>query len=263
MYPIENELIFFKFQGAGNDFVLFENLSLPLTPQWVKKICHRNFGVGADGLMVLGKSEIADFTMYYFNSDGHPSSFCGNGARCIVALAYHLDWIGTHCTFEAYDGMHEGIIHEDGLISVRMKDVQTVQSVDEGYFLDTGSPHLVCKVEDLSKVEVYQEGKKLRKLYGGTNVNFIEPFEEGLKIATFERGVENETLACGTGITAAAIVWSLDQKKQSKWTIPVKAKGGDLEVSFRREDSGLISNIWLKGPAQFVFSGKLSQELWK
>jgi diaminopimelate epimerase len=258
-----NELFFYKFHGAGNDFVLFEHLSLPLQPQWVEKICHRNFGVGGDGLMVLGTSDKADFTMHYFNSDGQPSSFCGNGARCLVAFAHFLGKIGLECSFEAYDGIHKAKIHEDGLISIQMKNVSNIQNMQEGFFLDTGSPHLVCMVEELSGVEVYNEGKKLRNLKGGTNVNFIQPLEKGLLIDTYERGVENETLACGTGITAAAIVWSMDKEYKKEWCVPVYAKGGDLEVKFEKEESGLIHDIWLKGPAEFVFSGKLSDKLWK
>jgi diaminopimelate epimerase len=262
-----NDLIFYKFQGAGNDFVLFENLSMPLSPKWVEKICHRNFGVGADGLMALGHSTKADFSMAYYNADGQPGSFCGNGARCIVAMAFQLGLIPNACIFEAYDGLHKAIIHEDGLVSVQMKDVLSIHSIPQGYMLDTGSPHLIRFVDKLSDINVFEEGKKWRThdqfKPGGINVNFVESGIDGLKIATFERGVENETLACGTGITAAALVSSVDDKRQKNCSVPVLAKGGILQVDFQKDDSGKFTNIWLKGPAEFVFSGRLNPDLWK
>jgi len=254
-------LIFYKYHGAGNDFLLFNNLDskLSFTKEQISFLCHRNFGVGADGLMLLNSHIDFDFEMNYFNSDGSGATMCGNGGRCIVAFAKKLGIISEKTKFIASDGLHEAVINSNNFVELKMNDVSGIDKINDDYFCFTGSPHYIKFVENIEMVDVYTEGRAIRysekfKLEG-TNVNFVQIEENELLIRTYERGVENETLACGTGITASALVYS-NFKNESINEFNFTAKGGKLKVSFEKENFN-FKNIWLKGLAEFVFEGKI------
>lgn len=251
---------FFKYHGAGNDFIILDNRNLTFEADNISLIslmCHRRFGIGADGLMLLQNKPGYDFEMRYFNSDGREASMCGNGGRCIVSFARHLDLIDSSSRFLAVDGFHEATMDGPGLVNLKMSDVKQVESIGDDFFLNTGSPHYVRFVDDFSDLDVFGEGRKIR--YNerfnreGTNVNFVRLEKGHLTVYTYERGVEDETLACGTGVTASALCAAL-KSGIGKGSFPVEAKGGQLEVSFEKSGAG-FTNIWLKGPAQFVFEG--------
>ena len=251
---------FYKYHGAGNDFVIVDNRDLTFEADNISHIawlCDRRFGVGADGLMLLQNCPGFDFEMRYFNSDGREASMCGNGGRCIAAFARKLGIVGQKTTFMAVDGAHEAIFEEDGDISLKMSDVTKVEAHGNEYFLDTGSPHFVRFVDTLEGLDVYSEGKAVR--YSdrfretGTNVNFVKMDARHLTVYTYERGVEAETLACGTGITASALSAAL-LSGISDGNFQVTAKGGKLAVSFVKSENG-FTQIWLRGPAAFVFEG--------
>ena len=257
---------FYKYHGAGNDFVIIDNRnkSIELNTKQIAHICHRRFGIGADGLMTIEKDEKYDFRMRYYNSDGAEGSMCGNGGRCIVAFANKLTIISTNTTFIATDGIHNAKINaNDGNIldiSLNMNDVKNISSNNNSYFLDTGSPHHISFVNDVDAIDVFKEGKEIRysdyyKKTNGTNVNFIEIKDDYLKIRTYERGVEDETYACGTGATAAAIAYAHKEGIFNK-EIKLKAVGGDLRLSFVKEGS-TFKKVILRGPAEFVFSGTI------
>lgn len=248
----------YKYQGTGNDFILIDNrdMSVTLTEEQVKWLCDRRFGIGADGLMLLELEPGADFEMVYFNSDGKESSMCGNGGRCITAFAKQLGLVDTHAKFIAIDGMHEAKIEGD-IVSLKMNDVRNVEVGDGFYFLNTGSPHYVKFVTDIENFDVYKEGKKIRNndrfVYEGTNVNFIEKQGDSLFVRTYERGVEDETLSCGTGVTASALVAALKGISNNKNACHIKTLGGELNVKFDKVLENTFYNIWLEGPAKFVF----------
>ena len=257
------EITFYKYQGTGNDFVIIDNrdLKFPRTNnKLVNFLCDRKFGVGADGLMLLNPSDQYDFTMVYYNSDGTESTMCGNGGRCLVAFAHQLGIFKTETTFDAVDGLHYASYH-DGITNLQMIDVDKIEINNNYAFLNTGSPHHVQVVEHIETYNVKDNGAKIR--YGapyfdeGTNVNFVEPLEnDSFRVRTYERGVENETLACGTGVTAVAI--AMYEQKQTKNTkIPLTVEGGQLEVSFEPTAHG-YKNVFLKGPATFVFKGTIN-----
>ncbi|MEL6657100.1 MAG: diaminopimelate epimerase [Bacteroidota bacterium] len=255
---------FFKYQGAGNDFILFDHLNGQIledvSQENIAQLCDRRFGIGADGLMLLEPHDEYDFYMRYFNSDGRLTSMCGNGGRCIVAFAERLGYIDKEVLFLAVDGPHRAKITRPNWVELEMNDVVHIDAVLSGYFLDTGSPHLVQWRDEIESVDTFAEGRLLRNndhfAPGGTNVNFACGSSEALQIATYERGVEAETLACGTGVTAAAIVAVQRSGKQGQFEVPVKAKGGGLAVKLHY-DGQRFSNIWLCGPADFVFQGQL------
>jgi len=252
-------LKFSKYQGAGNDFVLIDNRKnkIQLSEKQIKNLCHRRFGVGADGLMLLETDQTTNFKMKYYNSDGKEGTMCGNGGRCIVAFAKEIGIIQKHYHFTAIDGSHEAIL-KDSEVNLKMSDVNDIKQFESDWFLDTGSPHAVEVVKNISEVKVASEGKKLRydQRFGteGTNVNFIEINNNKLKIRTYERGVEAETYACGTGAVASAIIANQIDTSQNKFIL--EALGGTLEVSFDRNNNS-YTNIWLKGPAVKVFSGEI------
>jgi diaminopimelate epimerase len=258
------ELHFYKYQGTGNDFILIDNRSniLSLTTAQIKHMCHRRFGIGADGLMLLEAAPGYDFKMVYFNSDGNQSSMCGNGGRCIAAFAGHIGLIAGKCRFLAVDGPHEAVILGNNLVALKMQDVKNVEANGDHYFLNTGSPHYVKQVKDIEHFDVVKEGRKIR--YNdrykeeGTNVNFIEKKEDAVFVRTYERGVEDETFSCGTGVTAAALVAGLDGLLETKNSARVKTLGGDLDVTFERVLEKNFYNIWLQGPAEMVFKGSIS-----
>lgn len=254
---------FYKYHGAGNDFILIDNrqLKLELSKEQIKLFCDRNFGAGADGLMTLGNSDKYAFSMRYYNSDGGEASMCGNGGRCIVAFASRLKLVSKSISFGAIDGVHHATINstKDNIydISLQMIDVLDVKNIDGKYFLNTGVPHHIEFVDNVDNIKISDEGSKIRysekyKKFGGANVNFVEENDGFLKIRTYERGVEGETLACGTGATAAAIAYSIKNNIQNE-EITLHAPGGELRLRFDNENKK-YTNIILSGPAQFVYS---------
>lgn len=256
---------FYKYQGTGNDFVMIDNRSgfFPKADkELVAFLCHRRFGVGGDGLILLENDDNYDFRMVYYNADGSESTMCGNGGRCLVAFAKHLGIITNNkCRFIAVDGEHTATIGEDNNVSLQMIDVADITVNDNYCFLNTGSPHHVALVRDIKGYDVFNAGKEIREsdLYapGGTNVNFVE--QEGpnhFRIRTFERGVEDETLACGTGATAVAISMYLTGKADDT-TIKVDVEGGKLKVSFEVDENKKFSKVFLNGPAELVFEGTI------
>ena len=253
---------FYKYQGTGNDFVIIDNRThdFPSTnSELIAQICDRKFGVGADGLLLLEENSQVDFTMVYYNADGNLGSMCGNGGRCMVHFANFLGIIDNQTTFEAVDGLHEASIDE-GIISLKMNNVEAIKVASDYVFLDTGSPHHVELVSELETFKVEKEGAFLRNnTYGkeGSNINFVEPISENIfAVRTYERGVEAETLSCGTGVTAVAIALFETNKTNSN-KITLKTQGGDLKVSFNKTKKG-YKNIFLIGPATQVFKG-----IWK
>lgn len=254
---------FFKYQGTGNDFVILNNLSNEigtLTTQQINFLCDRKFGIGADGLMLLSKKEGYDFEMIYYNADGNESSMCGNGGRCLVKFAYDQGIKKIEYHFLAIDGEHEADIDNDGTVSLKMKDVETVDEHKNHAVLDTGSPHYVKFSSNVQDIDVVEEGREIRnrKEYAekGINVNFVETVDEGtIYVRTYERGVENETLSCGTGVTAAALMSAHNDNGFNE--VKVKTPGGYLSVEFDKISNTHFENIWLSGPAEFVFSGEI------
>ncbi len=256
---------FYKYQGTGNDFIIIDGRNKDLNPDSmvIKKLCDRKFGIGADGLMILKNHEGYDFSMTYYNADGHEGSMCGNGGRCIIAFAKQIGISNNKLRFIAIDGSHDGEVlnHENGVSLVRLKmtDVSEFSARTNYYMLETGSPHYVEFTEKVSTKDVYSEGKAIRynDLFKakGVNVNFADESDNQLFVRTYERGVEDETLSCGTGVTAAAIAFALknDLKKDC---IQIQTLGGNLKVSFEKEGN-VFKNVWLEGPAAFVFKGEI------
>lgn len=250
---------FFKYQGTGNDFIMVDNRydKFPKNDtKLVARLCERKFGIGADGLVLLENDEVSDFKMVYFNADGNEGSMCGNGGRCIVAFAKFLELIETDTSFSAVDGLHHAKI-KGNLVSLQMGDVDEIREKQSYFFLNTGSPHHVQLVSELENFDVFSEGKKLRYgLYGqkGSNINYVEQKSaDQFAIRTYERGVENETLSCGTGVTAVALAMHHSGKLESK-KAKIEALGGELEVKFDFENGSYI-DIWLVGPAEQTFKG--------
>ncbi|MCX2719356.1 diaminopimelate epimerase [Lentiprolixibacter aurantiacus] len=254
-----NKLPFYKYQGTGNDFILIDNRSLTFPKndtKLVARLCDRKFGIGADGLMLLEGDESSDFRMVYFNADGREGSMCGNGGRCMVDFAHHLGIITDTTTFMAVDGLHTAQ-WEPGYVQLQMQDVADIKEKPQYIFLDTGSPHHVQLVEDIEAFDVRGEGRKLRYgLYGesGSNINFVQQLSDStFAVRTYERGVEAETLSCGTGVTAVALGMH-NLGKTRKDTITLKTMGGILEVGFKLTEAG-YSDITLKGPVSRVYEG--------
>ena len=256
-------LEFYKYQGTGNDFVMIDNRSnfFPKeNTQLVAHLCDRRFGIGADGLILLDNDTDTDFRMVYYNSDGNLSSMCGNGGRCLVAFAKKLNIIQNETTFIATDGLHYATVADDGVVSLQMIDVEEIKNTSEYSFLNTGSPHHVQLVADLEHYNVKENGAAIRygALYGkpGSNVNFVKKIDATtFALRTYERGVEDETLACGTGATAVAIAMNAIGQTDLN-TININVEGGKLAVSFDK-NNGKYSNVFLKGPAEFVFKGTI------
>jgi diaminopimelate epimerase len=265
IYSNMMKLTFLKYEGAGNDFILIDNrdkaFSAMKNTQTIKKLCHRRFGIGADGLMFLELKNGFDFEMHYFNADGNEGSMCGNGGRCIVAFAKHLNLIETETNFLAVDGSHYARISEnDNWVSLQMIDVQEINSDQEAFVLHTGSPHYVLQVSDLASKNVFEDGKNIRynEKYSnhGINVNFVEDFGDHYYVRTYERGVENETFACGTGVTAVSMSMAKKKNLRGKINNSIKVPGGDLSVSFNY-DGHSFTNVFLEGPATLVFEGTI------
>lgn len=255
------KLSFCKYQGTGNDFVLVDNRDNAFGDTNVDKIarlCDRRFGIGGDGLMLLQNKPGYDFEMVYFNSDGRPSSMCGNGGRCIVAFAKRLGIIRDKAHFIAVDGDHDATV-KDNWVSLKMNDVRSVEINEDFCWLNTGSPHYVKFVNDIEHYDMFNEGRNIR--YNerfkkeGTNVNFLERKGDVLFVRTYERGVEDETYSCGTGVTAAALVAALKGVATAEDHCRIKTLGGELNVRFKKNADGSFTGIWLEGPAEFVFEG--------
>lgn len=255
---------FYKYQGAGNDFILVDNRNQAIdhqNPAWIASICDRRFGVGADGMMFLQNKEGFDFEMVYYNSDGQPSSMCGNGGRCIVAFAKRLGVIDLETNFLAVDGPHYAKISEAGdWVSLQMIDVDSVAQDEAAHVLNTGSPHYVLSTSDLAQKDVPSEGRAIRynDTYKekGINVNFVEDMGDHYFVRTYERGVEDETFACGTGVTAVALAMAKTRNLSGDISTKVKVLGGNLNIRFHY-DGEKFSNIYLEGPAQYVFEGHI------
>ena len=254
---------FHKYQATGNDFVLIDNRAgtHSFSKNQIEKICDRRFGVGADGLLLIEKHLTLDFNLVYYNSDGS-QSLCGNGTRAAVKMASTLGMINGKTSFNAYDGLHEAELLPNDIVRLKMNDVKEVKSLGEDFFLNTGSPHLIRFVTNLKDFKVVEEGRKIR--YGddykpnGTNANFVElQRDNSIFVRTYERGVENETLSCGTGVTAAALAASF---KGYASPVRIKVPGGELSVEFKSNLTGqtvAFHDIFLIGPAKMVFEGDL------
>lgn len=255
-------MVFYKYQGTGNDFVIIDNRSNIFNKKDFKKIarlCDRRFGVGADGLMLLEQSDQYDFTMVYYNSDGHKSSMCGNGGRCLVKFAQFLGIIKEQAVFEAIDGVHHAKLFDNQDVSLQMVDVEGLQVFDGHVFTNTGSPHHVQLTDRVDHIDVAVQGKHLRNhLYGenGANINFVEP-QGGcvFKVRTYERGVEAETLSCGTGAAAVALAMHHTMQTQDH-EVQLLTRGGKLKVAYQPTPQG-YKNIWLTGAAVQVFKGEI------
>lgn len=256
-------LPFFKFEGTGNDFVIVEDadgrMEMMLDRTAIARICDRHFGVGADGLMLLQRIGGYDFRMVYYNSDGRESTFCGNGSRCIVSLAHRLGWIGREAFFVAADGDHEAKLDGPDLVAVHMRSVREVRLAGSDLVLDTGSPHYVRFMEDVASADLVPTARAIRYAAPwseeGINVNLVEVRGEGLYVRTYERGVEAETLSCGTGVTASAIAWASRVGAQGTGSVRVTTPGGDLNVRWEAGSYG-FRDVWLEGPARLVFRGE-------
>ena len=256
---------FFKYQGAGNDFILIDHTMSPLKMidnELIKQLCDRRFGIGADGLMFITKHEIYDFEMHYFNADGKIGSMCGNGGRCIVAFAKHLGMANRETNFLAVDGPHYARISDNGeWVDLQMIDVETITNDGDAFVLNTGSPHYVALQNNLKNFDVFTEGKKIRynNIYSdkGINVNFVEDKGDHLFVRTYERGVEDETYACGTGVTAVAMAIAKHKNQIGHIKTDVKVLGGDIKIEFDY-DGVNFTNVFLCGPAKLVFEGAVN-----
>jgi diaminopimelate epimerase len=258
---------FHKNQGTGNDFVILDNRDkryTELNTDQVRRICDRRFGIGADGLMLLNEKTDYDFEMKYFNADGREGSMCGNGARCLVKFAWQLGMHKSSYRFTAFDGIHEAEIDTDGTVSLKMNDVKSIRKFHGDFIVNTGSPHYIKLVNDVMNVDVYKKGYEIRYSkefeQEGINVNFVEQIDDAGKICvrTYERGVEDETLSCGTGVTAAALVcWHNDNGYNE---VEVTTSGGKLNVEYDKHNDEGFSNIWLSGPAEKVFEGTIDMD---
>lgn len=256
-------LTFEKYQGTGNDFIIIDNRKNILPPgdsKRIKQLCDRRLGIGADGLILLYDHKEFDFEMKYYNSDGYEGTMCGNGGRCIVMFAEKIKMIKQNARFKTNDGVHTAEI-TDTTVRLRMNDVKSIRKFGDSYLVDTGSPHYITFRNKIDSIDVFNEGRKLRNNQQfkphGTNVNFVEVQRNGLSVRTYERGIENETLSCGTGAVAAAIV-SVYSRQIDSDNVPVKTRGGILNVGFSRTDKDFFSDIILEGPAIFVFEGEIN-----
>jgi len=258
----EMKIHFYKYQGAGNDFILVDNRNSGINhhnPALIAKLCDRRFGIGGDGMMFLQQKDGYDFEMVYYNSDGQPSSMCGNGGRCIVAFAHDLDVIKDETNFLAVDGPHYAKISEaEPRISLEMIDVDKITMDGDASVLNTGSPHYVIEATNLKDKDVFAEGRAIRynDTYAkeGININFVEDFGDYYFVRTYERGVEDETYACGTGVTAVALAMAKKKNQTGTISTPIKVLGGNLNIRFDF-DGEKFTNIFLEGPAKFVFEG--------
>jgi diaminopimelate epimerase len=251
---------FYKYQATGNDFVVIDNRTADysFSKEQIEKICHRKYGIGADGLMLIEKDPSLDFNLVYYNSDGS-QSLCGNGSRAAVRMASALGIVNGKASFNAYDGAHQADLLPNGIVKLKMNSVSKTEKISDGQFINTGSPHFIRVVDSVDQYPVFDEGKKIRYSDqfqpGGTNVNFVQPLKDNtIFVRTYERGVENETLSCGTGVVASALAASFNGYNSP---ISVKTLGGELSVEFKSGLNGTFTDIYLIGPAKLVFEGDL------
>lgn len=258
---------FHKYQATGNDFILIDNRSgqYSLSVDQIKRLCDRKFGIGADGIMLIEKDPALDFNLVYYNSDGS-QSLCGNGSRAAVHFASFLKMVNRHAAFNAYDGQHHAELVSSGIVRLRMNDTNEVKQIGNDFVINTGSPHFLRFIDSVKDYPVVEEGRKIRysDTYKekGINANFVELLPNNMIfVRTYERGVENETLSCGTGVTAAALAASF---KGYRSPVSIKTLGGELSVEFKSSQSGLptgqagtFQDIFLIGPAKMVFEGDL------
>ncbi len=254
------ETTFYKYQATGNDFILIDNREHVFDTSdidLIKKISHRSFGIGSDGVILIENDPQYDFNMIFHNPDGS-RSFCGNGSRCAVMFANYLRIIDGKTEFRAIDGTHSATLSKE-LVRLKLNDVHSVRLMADGIFVDTGSPHYIQFVSKVEQFNVLQEGKKIRYggLFGkkGTNVNFVEmKGKDQIYVRTYERGVENETLSCGTGVTACAIASNF---KNYQSPVNIYTRGGELKVEFSKNGSAEFTDIYLSGPAKMIFKGTI------
>lgn len=252
---------FYKYQGTGNDFILVDNRAkkVSLNTLQIAALCDRRFGIGADGLMLLESEAGYDFRMVYFNSDGSESTMCGNGGRCITAFAKRLGIIINKASFVAIDGPHEATINADDTISLHMVNVDKIEVFREHCILDTGSPHYVLWTNDVQEEDVFGRGRAIRHQQEfepkGINVNFVQKRDGDIYVRTYERGVEDETYSCGTGVTAAAIASVCNEI--GKFSTDIETPGGMLNVSFTKEEAYKAKDVILTGLAKFVYEGDI------
>ena len=253
-------LSFYKYQGTSNDFIMIDDRQNKFdlnNHELVRSLCNRKFGIGADGLILVREHPSLDFEMIYFNSDAS-RSLCGNGSRCVVDFARYLDIVDEKCHFQAYDGEHFAFI-EDGVVHLKMNDVSELKPIGDDLFINTGSPHYIKFVDELETLDVVTEARKIR--YNptfkdqGVNVNFVQIKDEHqVLVRTYERGVENETLSCGTGVTAVSLALSF---KNQQSPLKISTPGGQLTVTFNKNPDHTFSDIFLIGPVEMVFKGSI------
>lgn len=254
---------FNKYQGTGNDFIIIDNRSISSIPSnaIIKRMCDRKFGIGADGLIVIAEAGGYDYRMIYYNSDGNESSMCGNGGRCAAAYSLRNRFAGVSQSFIAPDGAHRAFV-DGSFVKLSMKDIDEPEMIENNYFLNTGSPHYVMFRNNVADIDVNAEGRRIRSsdlFYpGGTNVNFVECRHDSIFVRTYERGVEAETLSCGTGVTASVIA-AVQSGQFDRNNLNVITPGGELNVSFKRADKK-YTDVLLSGPATFVFEGTIEIE---
>jgi diaminopimelate epimerase len=255
---------FSKYHGTGNDFIIIDNRELKWNPKQeeIARLCDRHFGIGADGLMLLTEKPGFDFYMTYYNSDGRESTMCGNGGRCMIIFARSLALTGSEARFQAIDGEHSGKViqtKDSIIVSLKMKDVAVNETEADHLFLNTGSPHYVVFTNQVKTLDIIAEAKKIRFnarfRKEGTNVDFVEAINDHIFVRSYERGVEDETLSCGTGVTAAALAYAIKKPAQLS-PMEVQTRGGTLRVSFKQEGNS-FTDIWLEGPATFVYKGEV------
>jgi len=260
--------IFYKYQGAGNDFIIIINhdgFFNQVSKELISNLCDRKFGIGADGLILINECREADFEMIYFNSDGNESSMCGNGGRCVIALNYKEGLIGKKAVFKAIDGFHEGVVLENATIKIKMQDIEDIEIEDSIYIIDSGSTHYVKFVENVKQIDLVNEGRKIRNSdrfkSDGVNVNFAQIEKDHIFLRTYERGVEDETLSCGTGVVATAVANAIKGNNEKNTSTLINTPGGQLKVQFKRISENKFEDIWLEGPTQFVFQGELNVDV--
>lgn len=259
------DLEFYKYHGAGNDFIIIDNRKQVFPKEnrtkIIQNLCHRKFGIGSDGLILLDNDNEYDFYMDFYNPDGS-QSFCGNGSRCVVMFAAHIGIINKQCTFKSIHGLNKAEIYDSINVKLQMFDVDKVEVNAEYHFMNTGSPHYNSFVHDVSSIDLLPFAKEIR--YNdrfkseGTNVNIIQEADNGIVIRTYERGVENETWACGTGATACALSYAIKNDLKGEGEINVQAKGGKLKVMYNSDDLKSFKNVYLIGPAEFVYKGEVN-----
>lgn len=256
------QIQFYKYQGTGNDFILIDNraASISLSTAQIHQLCDRRFGIGADGLMLLESVADYDFKMVYYNADGNESTMCGNGGRCITAFAQRLNVIKNNAVFVAIDGAHEATILSNGNVKLKMTTVENMTHKDGYSILNTGSPHYVLWVDDVKNCKVFERGSAIRHQEAfepkGINVNFAQKTKDKIIVRTYERGVEDETLSCGTGVTAVAI--ASVENQTGNFSVAIETPGGFLNVSFEKPTPNQAQEIYLSGAAEFVFEGTIT-----